>query len=156
MRPRLRVASAPGAHYLPDLHVASSELLHARGIRHVRDEDSVHIVRAGLARILEVNLVFVRAGAIDGGVAEEAGLGAVIATDDGLHIDRVHGERLNRPVIVVLLLPARDPRERHLGIAAERGYVAVQGHDPATIADLDLAAGRTHDPGALAIVDGQP
>src|ERR1044072_3708157 len=118
-----------------DLDVASSENLWAGIISYARNKDSISIVRAGFAVIRQVDLVFIRAGAVYRNVTEQTRLGPVIITDDCLHIDCRHLERLQRSVIVILLMPGGDSGKRHLGVPAEGSYVPIQRSDPAAVAD---------------------
>ena len=59
-------------------------------------------------------------------------------------------------MILILLLARARAVERYLGVASERSGVGIQGNDPAAVVDLDLAARRTHNACALAVVDSEP
>src|SRR3954465_14921733 len=113
-----------------DLDVTSSERLLTGVVSDARDQDPVGIVHTGLTGIREVYTVFVHTRTVYCCLAEETRLGAVIAADDSLHVDRMYGHRLQRSVILILLLPTGDPRKRDLGIPAERAHVAIERTDP--------------------------
>src|SRR5438874_36577 len=110
---------------LVDRYVAAPELLLAGDVTGVED-DPVAVVRSGRAHVGDVDPEHVHAGAVDRCRAVDRRALEIARARGGRQLDRVNGQRLRRPVILVLLLTLdRRAVGRDLGVAAEGRLVAV-------------------------------
>ena len=99
-------------------------------------------IGAWLAGVIQIDLVLVLAGTVDRQAPEETRLRSIGGAHDRLHVDGVRGQRLKRPVIVILLLSRRHAGQRHFGVAAERSEVAVQRDYRTAVAVTDILTQR--------------